>query len=621
MPKENKSTGRRNRCQCPEVDNESSTSTRASAKTTTIKSNRYSPFPRKDVRKDTTKVNMNVPSMETSNTVSGGIIENGIKYIMLPLHLLRFCIFGTSASASKAVPKEQAETRRTESCENKQKIRDSEGTNTEKKRGEERKEVIETSNNRSRSSKDVASSKSTSHSVKEIKDTPSGKESLKKVYRSISEESIDEMMTAEEDSDSSGEQWSTARSTMIMNMSVDYTVLEEPMDISIDEQVIKISRNGRALETVQNNATGCVSSRLRTDEQDGNSSSVDEEIARIFQKQCTSSEDEFPPSSFPKSFSSSKHEKEKHNNFLHDRIKRNNSSIVTRPSKGSQCGNEKERKKKTSIEFVANNKKRKVSHDDDNNEKQTERRNENKTREEKRSSRQGTPSKSKSRSSRTPVKNKESRRSVIKYKETATQTDSAFSDDDVEMVPVDMKLSERQFCCKHAARRLNNLFHEKEKEQELNYVADNEDTNDGFLRITHKRISSRSRSSSSADLGFDERVSATPDTDIVGRRSYTNSPNSARILQSCIRAPPGFPEVPQNPPLTSYVYNNIKRVTLSSSKENDPNISLVKTVAIVPPAPSPMPHLYYNYPEFMDLPISVDSSKILNNILMNNYYR
>ncbi|CAK9805681.1 hypothetical protein ANTQUA_LOCUS4522 [Anthophora quadrimaculata] len=620
MPKENKSTSRRNRCQCPEVDNESSTSTRTSAKTTTIKSNRYSPFPRKDVRKDTTKENMSMSSMETLNTISGGIIENGIKYIMLPLHLLRFCIFGTSASASRAVPKERAETRRTKSCENKQEIENPEGRKTEKERGEERRTMIETSNNRSRSSKDVASSKSTSYFVEEIKDTSSGMESLKKVYKSIGEESTDEMMTAEEDSDSSGEQWSTARSTMIMNMSVDYTVLEEPMDISIDEQVIKISRDGRALETVQNNATGCVSSRLCTNKQDGNSSSVDEEIARIFQKQCTSSEDEFSPSSFRKSFSSSKHEKEKHNNFLYDRIKRNNSSVVTRSNKASQSGNEKERKKKTSIEFVANNKKRKVSHDDDGDEKQTERRNENKPREEKRSSRQGTPSKSKSRSSRTPVKNKESRRSVIKYKETATQTDSAFSDDDVEMIPVDTKLSERQFCCKHAARRLN-LFHEKEMEQELNYVADNEDTNDGFLRIAHKRISSRSGSSSSADLGFDERVSATPDTDIIGKRSYTNSPNSASILRSCIRAPPGFPEVPQNPPLTSYIYNNTKRVTLLSSKENDPNISLVKTVAIVPPAPSPMPHLYYNYPEFMDLPVSVDSSKILNNILMNNYYR
>ncbi|KOC68109.1 hypothetical protein WH47_03267, partial [Habropoda laboriosa] len=552
---------------------------------------------RKEPRKDSTRENMTVPRMKALNTVSGGIIENGIKYIMLPLHLLRFCIFGTSSSESG----ERTETKQqTESRDKKQEKRDGEERKTEKEGREERRTVNETRNNCCRSSKEFVSSKST--------DASSREETSKKAK----EESSDEMVTAEEDSDSSGEQWSTARSTMPMNMSIDYTVFEEPMDISIDEQVIKISRDSRAVE---NKATGCVSSR-------SSNSSVDEEIARIFQKQCTSSEDEFPTCSFSKSFSSRRHEKPKRTNFLYDTIKRKDCPVVTRSNKIYQGGNEKERKKKTTTEFVANNKRRKVADDEDRNEKQTERKKENKPQEEKRSSQQrGTPSKSKPRSSRTPVKNKESKRKVIRFKETATQTDSAFSDDDVEMVPVDAKLSERQFCCKYAARKLY-LFHGKEMEHELNYVADNEDSNDGFLRIADKRISSRSTSSSSADLGFDERVSATPDTDItVRQRSYTNSPKCASTLRSCIRAPPGFPKVPQNPPLTSYICNDNKRVILSSSNENDPNFSQVKTLAIVPPAPSPMPHLYYNYPEFMDLPISVNSSKILSNIFRNNYYR
>ncbi|OAD59029.1 hypothetical protein WN48_09336 [Eufriesea mexicana] len=445
--------------------------------------------------------------------------------------------------------------------------------------------------------------------------------------------SNDEMVTAEEDSDSSNEQWSNANSTMAMNMSLEYdnmdrfisySILEEPMDISIDEHsfsknpMTNISQHNKS--GIQNNAIRSKSSKSYTDAKDSNSA-VDEEIARIFQKQCTSSEDEFSSSSFPKSFASCKYEKPKENNFLYKKVNNNYSPVASRSRKGSK--HDTERKKKTSTEFVANNKRRKVILDEDGNEKDIEHRSEKKTPEGKRNSRLDIPTKYKSRSPRTPVKDKGSKRKNIKYKETATQTDSAFStDDDVEMVPVDTKPSDRQVYSKYVNRKYRiNLFQGKELEQELNYVADNEDSNDGFSRIAHKRVSSCSTSSSSTDLGFDERASATPDMDITTGQRHTNSSNNINTLRTCTRAPPGFPQLPQYPPLTPFIYDVEDFILVPSKNDDGTNSSLINTVAGVPPAPSPMRHLYYDYPEFMDLPIYVNSSKILNNILKNNYYR
>ncbi|CAL7946593.1 unnamed protein product [Xylocopa violacea] len=607
MPKENKNTSRRNRRQCSEVDNVSIYSQRsprrcekrkkeiASDTQDALKSvfgnNRYSPlFPREASRDSRAKKSiMFMPSIEDLHSMSGGIIENGIKYIMFPLHLLRFCIFGTSFLGS-VDSKTNTEAEHAKSRDKNYKER------TEKE--ERRKE---------------------NESLKEEKNN--------------NEESEDEMVTAEEDPDSSVEQWNSAKNTMAMNMSVDfdktersmsYVILEEPMDISIEEHgfdksysVIKISQDSRQATNVQSNAIASISSRAYTDEE-YNSSSVDEEIAKIFQKQCTSSEDEFV-SSYPKPHSFRKHEKTKQNNFVYNGVKSSYSVHTPRSKKGSQ-DDEREQQKKTSTEFVANNKRRKLFHEENKNERQLTRRSENKTEEEKRGTRQNSSSKNKSSSSRTPIKNKDSKRRNIKYKEMATQTDSAFSDDDVEMIVADTKKPERSSRCKYTHKSQVHRFQDKKMEQELNYIADNEDSNDGLLRISHKRISSCSTSSSSTDLGFDERASTTPDTDIVVGQWRTNSPDSTSALRTRVCAPPGFPEVPQNPPLTSYVCNS-KNISTSSKNNNDPHSCFVKTAAAVPPAPSPMRHLYYDYPEFMDLPIYIKSSQILNNILKNNYYR
>lgn len=370
----------------------------------------------------------------SSNVISGGIIENGIKYIMFPLHLLRFCIFGTTSSApidSKDLITEKSSGKKDEE------------TDKQKKERSERKEenVKEDSLNTRKSSKGCESAKSISRPIDKSRDVPVVKQTSKQEDKHDSEESSDEMVTAEEDSDSCAEQWSSANSTMVQNRSVDcnrlnrpmLNTLEEPMDISIDEQalektnpVVKVSR----------------------DQQQYNNFSIDEEIARIFKKQCKSSEDELPSSSCSK--------KTKKTNFLHNELYDKYSPTIPR-SKENIEDNGTEQRKKTLTESDADNKRRKVAHEEDRSDRHAERKNENKMREEKRHSPQDTPSKYKSRSSRassrSSVKYRESKGRDIKYKETATQTDSAFSDDDVEMTPIDMKLTEKQLYCKPIPRR------------------------------------------------------------------------------------------------------------------------------------------------------------------------
>lgn len=150
--------------------------------------------------------------------------------------------------------------------------------------------------------------------------------------------------------------------------------------------------------------------------------------------------------------------------------------------------------------------------------------------------------------------------------------------------------------------------------QELNYIADNEESSIGFLRIAHKQIMSCSTSSSSTDLGFNEGTSIIPDMNSAVR--HINISNNANTSPRCTRPPPGFPEIPQNRPLLSQIYDPINFILASSMYENSIYNSLINTVTIVPP----MPHLYYDYPEFMDFPIYNNSSETIDNIPKKNYY-
>lgn len=612
---------------------------------------------------------MFIPSIDPQS-MRRGIIENGIKYIMLPIHLLRFCLFGKSSSISidskdnaekKDVDSKNEEVgKKREGQEEKStldessdrvKVKSKNGEPKEKRRKgqeeentavkfanrvkvrsknekpeEERKkeqeegnrvvEVVASSSSVSseqklKQSKFVVSATRPDHNEDKIRFRD--KNSKKK--ESDGEESNDDMMSAMEDSNSDcDEQWSSANSTMVNilenydNTNKSYGLMEEPMDISMEEcsfdkayTLIMVPQDNRKSEKHR-------FSRSSTDEPES-SSSVDEEISQIFREQCTSSSDEFASSSYPRFLAD---EKPRPRNFLYKKIKETYSQIIPQRRKGSRY-DERERKKKTSADLMAINKRRKVSDGISICEKKMEYKSTDKEADEKQSTQQVTPSKHKSRASKTSTTSKNSKRKDAKYKEIGTQTDSAFSDDDVEMM--DMKQLEKSVSWKYVHRKFHHdRSQSKEMEHKLHYMADNEDSND-FLRIAEKQILSSTTSSSSPDLSFDEYTSTTLNTDIV-RRRHANFPDITNTLQTRIRAPPGFPEIPQNPPLSSSFSD--PEDSLLSSKEN---IDFINKIERVPPAPAPMRHLYYDYPEFMDVPIDLECTKVQNSILRQYYYQ
>ncbi|XP_076658193.1 uncharacterized protein LOC143362160 isoform X2 [Halictus rubicundus] len=543
-------------------------------------------------------------STELLHSISGGLIESGIKYIMFPLHLLRFCIFGTSKVSEKLAICKDDKGSKDSGSSVKKTIKEETESKSSKSKGDRNSKNDEASSNR-RSSEE--SRKSTrSGSLTDTKNTGSSRGKDSKEVRKGDDKGLKEkslVVALKEESDSSVDQWSTACNTITENICMDidkFVTFDsvEPMDISMEEytyeesQIVTESRDQRQNSTL----------------------SVDAEIAKIFQKQCTSSEDEH--SSSHSWTSLEKREKTGGKNFLCQA--RTSHSAATVPSKSKEEKVVKERKKKTSSEDVAHNKRRKVSQVENKPDKQKDGKSDAKRREEKHSSKQDSPSKSKTRSPRTPVKSNESKRKDVQYKEIATQTDSAFSDDDVEMTPVDAKLPEGRFCCKRAAYRSHpNLHLCWGAEHDWNYVADNEDSNDGFASIARKRVSSCSTSSSSTDLGFDENGSP-PNSDVGTGRYHTNAHDTITSYRMFNRAPPGFPKLPQNPPLLSYTHTGWYKVATTSLQNNPCGVLSVPTM--VPRAPSPMRHLYYNYPEFMDLPTTANSSQVFSNV-RNDYYR
>nr|XP_033328806.1 uncharacterized protein LOC117221737 [Megalopta genalis] len=127
-----------------------------------------------------------------------------------------------------------------------------------------------------------------------------------------------------------------------------------------------------------------------------------------------------------------------------------------------------------------------------------------------------------------------------------------FSDDDVKMVPVDTKPKIRS-CCEQAAYMSHpNHYQNKEEEQESICMADNEYSSDD---------------------------SASTDFVIYPLNKIVNV-----FLDR--RSPSGFPVLSQNPPLWKQIHTD----------------KYVQKTSIIPPAPSPMRHLYYDYPEFMENP-------------------
>ncbi|CAD1472321.1 unnamed protein product, partial [Heterotrigona itama] len=350
----------------------------------------------------------------------------------------------------------------------------------------------------------------------------------------------DEMKTAREDSDSSNEEWSDANNVTTMNMSLDH-------------------ENGISHITLE--------------------------------EQCISTEDKdsFPSfSKFPK-----QREESEQNNFFCDKGNDNffNDFSITPRLKQDKI---KGLKRRLITEFTADIKKRKIVFDEEKTESHIEHENESKIQEKERNFSQNGPIKYKPHPSRTL--NKKLKWKNIKYKKI-TQTDSYLStDDDVEIFPIRAKRSKR------AINFTICQFQDQNVDEELNYMADNEDSIDGFLQITHERISVIKTSFSSINSGFEKRASETSNMNIIAEQWSMNLPDRISSSRSrCSRAPPGFPELPQNPPLMSYIFDP-QFILSSSNDNNDPNSFHPKSMAIVPPAPPPMRHLYYEYPEFMDLP-------------------
>ncbi|KAG7201547.1 hypothetical protein KM043_004297 [Ampulex compressa] len=608
MPKENRSSSRRGKRLSLDSNDEAPVSSGRDSMRSAMGSNRYSPFLREVPRRDSRSNDGSMPLTRAHllDSKSNGIIQSGIKYIMFPLHLLRFCIFGTSTASVSNAKDVDAES---SAMEKREKRDEKNGDSTPSKT--DRRDSVERD---SPPPKDTAKNSPIEATSKEER-APSSKGSGKETSRD--DESSDEMLTAQEDSDSSVDQWSNAKDVMIMDMSIDYEHaleksmsyrnVEEPMDISLDEQNLersisgtKGSRDGRSLEGAKNSTVDAYSRSSSNEQEKRFLSTVDEEISRIFQKQCTSSDDESSSSLC---------------RCPTDRIGGNRQTQSRNREEGRYSrtkrelfDDENQTKGRASVE-----RRKKLAREEDVDEgRKDDRRSKDRSPEKKRSTRQDTPSKRRSRCSGTPVKNKESKQKSVKYKERATQTDSAYSDEDVEMIPIDGRRT----------RKSQSAFYTvEEMDRDLNYIADNEDSNDGLGKFRRTRISSGSLSSSSADLGFDERGCFTPDIDVRLKEWNANLPNVPTAPRKCAtRAPPGFPQLPQNPPITSSICDGTDPVPILTPGKDQHDCTVIQS-AFVQPAPMPMRHLYYNYPEFMDFPPSIGSSRILKNILKNNYNR
>lgn len=122
-----------------------------------------------------------------------------------------------------------------------------------------------------------------------------------------------------------------------------------------------------------------------------------------------------------------------------------------------------------------------------------------------------------------------------------------------------------------------------------------------LFKMAYQQLLSYSTSLSSTDRSFDAQAFTTPDTDDAAALWPTNLFSDTNNFKKAIRPPPGFPEVPQYSSLTSNI-SNPEDAMLPSLTDNYELNSLINSVTVIPPAPPPMRHLYYDYPEFMESP-------------------
>lgn len=534
MSKENKNTYvRRDERQCSHIDNRIVSSVQDSTKAMAT-TNRDSGHDLQEVStKDSTltKENMIMISTEDLCSLKDGIAENGIKYVLCRLCSYLFDKISSIFSCSE----KHIEIEHTELCNENHEERDKWEQTSQKCR---KQKMENNSNNRP----------------------------------------LTKVQDAEKDSDSSRNQSSNGSNVTAINMPlncknidncISHTVLKQPTNISTEEHSfnktqfpINISQDTKSCANERNNVIQNKFPKSYTRKQ-GSNFSANKEIAQIFGQKFTSSDNVHSSSSIPGSFAFVKYRKSKQtNSFCNGENNKfsNNSLIRTWLKK-----NETVRTREQSIKLSPTNENRKLTFDKEKNEKHTEQRNKKETQEENRSFRRHDPIKCKSHYSRIPVKNKKSKQDNPKYIDRSTQTDSAFlTDNDVGIVSVRTEEPRQQF-----HRSATYKPQDRDMTRELNYMAENETSEDRLLSVAYQLISSYCTSSSSTDLNFEQYTSASLDTQITAEQWSTEFLNTLNSIRTPTRPPPGFPEIPQNPPLifTPYVYN-VEHVTLSFSEDN-----------------------------------------------------
>lgn len=142
------------------------------------------------------------------------------------------------------------------------------------------------------------------------------------------------------------------------------------------------------------------------------------------------------------------------------------------------------------------------------------------------------------------------------------------------------------------------IFSLQDRDTEKWTVEKNGISEERLYAIAYQLIMSRGvSSSSSTDTSRDERASASPDTNIAAGQWSTKLFNNTNTTKTSIRPPPGFPEIPQNPPLSLYTCDPEQLIPDFLRNGYDSN-SHIEPMRAVPPEPPHMQHNYYNYPQF-----------------------
>lgn len=452
-----------------------------------------------------------------------GLIDHGIRYVMLPLHLFHLCVFGSSAASSSKTKDNLSSSPKLRENKNKPSI-----SSSAKKSQQRTLAPSPTSSTSGFSSCSSTSSKTSG--VARIVDPPTSSSAPtdvpkiakasssstssstsgrlpveqpsptnrpapvpRRIFQDIAtDESSDEMVTADECfDDSSNDRWSSAESSPSMNMSIDFDgcighfekisanrtdddcSAEEPMEVSMEESSLNPTKSilnrspyrGFRLDSPRSKlvkgsyrmsssfGSGETGSSCR---EDFSNSSADREIAGIFQRASTSpssSEDEVPDRLSGRS----------NNPFAKD-------DELQRSRHREELCDATIRKKRTTPTYQ------------DQPRDLSGRRVDRRTPENPRSADRSLTSSR----TRQPLERTNAKRIIVDSARINDQTDSAYSDEDVEMNTIE---SINHHLQSFAMQSLQESVIEW-MDQDLDYVADTEDSNDASPLAASSKVSS-----------------------------------------------------------------------------------------------------------------------------------